>query len=143
MAKRFLLQVCSPTCARPLHLYLERLTYEHSDDVIEQVVRDLDIWPILAFFSALCLVIATCISHTIASVLIVPIAAQIGNALEQPHPRLLIMVRIASSLAKHLCDNEAQATALICSAGMGLPVSGFPCVLGSVEKLKANPRTAT
>jgi len=42
-------------------------------------------------------------------VLVAPIAAQIGQALEPPHPRLLIM-----------------ATALICSAGMALPVSGFP-----------------
>lgn len=41
--------------------------------------------------------------------LLVPIASRIGDALPDPHPRLLIM-----------------ATALICSAGMGLPVSGFP-----------------
>lgn len=44
----------------------------------------------------------------IASVLVVPIAAQIGAAMEVPHPRLLIL-----------------ATALICSAGMGLPISGL------------------
>lgn len=37
----------------------------------------------------------------IASVLVVPIAAQIGEAMEVPHPRLLIL-----------------ATAFICSAGM-------------------------
>ncbi len=49
------------------------------------------------------------ISHTIAAVLLVPIAARIGDSMSEPHPRLLIM-----------------ATALICSAGMGLPVSGFP-----------------
>lgn len=49
------------------------------------------------------------ISHTIAAVLLVPIATRIGESLDEPHPRLLIM-----------------ATALICSAGMGLPVSGFP-----------------
>ena len=41
--------------------------------------------------------------------LVSPIAAQIGAALDPPHSTLLIM-----------------ATALICSAGMGLPVSGFP-----------------
>ncbi|KAM0750269.1 SPX-domain-containing protein [Meredithblackwellia eburnea MCA 4105] len=79
------------------------------DRVIEHVVLGLDIWPILALFSIVVLVIATLISHTIASVLVVPIAAQIGAAMEVPHPRLLIL-----------------STALICSAGMGLPISGFP-----------------
>ncbi|GAA5954427.1 hypothetical protein JCM21900_006807 [Sporobolomyces salmonicolor] len=79
------------------------------DRVIERIVLGLDIWPILALFSLVVLVIATFISHTIAAVLVIPIAAQIGAAMEVPHPRLLIF-----------------ATSLICSAGMGLPVSGFP-----------------
>ncbi|GAA6022391.1 hypothetical protein JCM10207_004751 [Rhodosporidiobolus poonsookiae] len=79
------------------------------DAVIENVVLGLDIWPILALFSVIILVIATFISHTIAAVLVVPIAARIGEAMETPHPRLLIF-----------------ATSLICSAGMGLPISGFP-----------------
>lgn len=80
-----------------------------SDTIIEQFVKGLDVWPILTIFSALALVVATFVSHSIASVLVAPIAAQIGDALEPPHPRLLIM-----------------ATALICSSGMALPVSGFP-----------------
>ncbi|KAK4050233.1 low-affinity phosphate transporter [Microbotryomycetes sp. JL201] len=79
------------------------------DHVIQGLVLGLDIWPILAIFSVVVLIIATLISHTIASVLVVPIAAQIGAAMEVPHPRLLIF-----------------STALICSAGMGLPISGFP-----------------
>lgn len=79
------------------------------DDAIEHAVQGLNIWPILAVFAAVALVIATFISHTVASVLLVPIAAQIGGALETPHPRLLIL-----------------ATALVCSAGCALPVSGFP-----------------
>ncbi|GAA5886837.1 hypothetical protein JCM16303_005724 [Sporobolomyces ruberrimus] len=79
------------------------------DHVIERVVLGLDIWPILALFGVIVLIIATFISHTIAAVLVVPIAAQIGSAMDVPHPRLLIF-----------------ATSLICSAGMGLPVSGFP-----------------
>ncbi|GAA5932179.1 Pho91p [Sporobolomyces koalae] len=79
------------------------------DHVIERVVLGLDIWPILALFGVIVLIIATFISHTIAAVLVVPIAAQIGTAMDVPHPRLLIF-----------------ATSLICSAGMGLPVSGFP-----------------
>ncbi|GAA6054153.1 hypothetical protein NBRC10513_006151 [Rhodotorula toruloides] len=79
------------------------------DSVIQQAVLGMDVWPILALFGMLVLVLATFISHTIAAVLIVPIAAQIGDAMKTPHSRLLVF-----------------ATSLICSAGMGLPVSGFP-----------------
>ncbi|GAA5896517.1 hypothetical protein JCM8208_004221 [Rhodotorula glutinis] len=79
------------------------------DAVIQDVVLGMDIWPILALFSVIVLVIGTFISHTIAAVLVVPIAAQIGSAMETPHPRLLIF-----------------ATSLVCSAGMALPISGFP-----------------
>ncbi|GAA5910816.1 hypothetical protein JCM6882_003435 [Rhodosporidiobolus microsporus] len=79
------------------------------DAIIEHIVLGLDIWPILALFAGLVLVIATFISHTIAAVLVVPIAASIGSAMDTDHARLLIF-----------------ATALVCSAGMGLPISGFP-----------------
>ncbi|GAA6050403.1 hypothetical protein JCM3770_004020 [Rhodotorula araucariae] len=79
------------------------------DHEIQQIVFGMDIWPILALFSVIVLVIGTFISHTIAAVLVVPIAAQIGAAMDTPHPRLLIF-----------------ATSLICSAGMALPISGFP-----------------
>lgn len=54
-------------------------------------------------------VISTFISHTIASVLLVPIAAEVGANLPVPHPNLLVFL-----------------TGLICSTGMGMPVSGFP-----------------
>ena len=77
--------------------------------VLERIVKGLNLWPILAIFSLLALVVATFVSHSIATVLIAPIAAQIGSAIHPPHSTLLIM-----------------ATALVCSAGMGLPVSGFP-----------------
>jgi phosphate transporter len=55
-------------------------------------------------------VVSTFISHTIAAVLLVPIAQAVGSS----HPggdyeRLLIFL-----------------TALLCSTGMGMPVSGFP-----------------
>jgi phosphate transporter len=93
-------------------------------------VQGLDIWPILAVFSLISLVIATFISHTIASVLIVPVAAEIGNAMESPHPRLLIMVSpqmvVYFFLLEILTVTPKQATALVCSSGMGLPISGYP-----------------
>ncbi|KAL5526693.1 PHO91 [Sanghuangporus sanghuang] len=55
------------------------------------------------------LIISTFISHTIASVLLVPIAKEVGNNLPGNHQRLLIFL-----------------TGLVCSTGMGMPVSGFP-----------------
>jgi phosphate transporter len=54
-------------------------------------------------------VISTFISHTIASVLLVPIAKEVGSSLPGNHANLLIFI-----------------TGLICSTGMGMPVSGFP-----------------
>lgn len=53
--------------------------------------------------------ISTFISHTIASVLLVPIAKEVGSNLPGNHANLLIFI-----------------TGLICSTGMGMPVSGFP-----------------
>jgi phosphate transporter len=54
-------------------------------------------------------IISTFISHTIASLLLVPIAKEVGSSLPDHHQNLLIFI-----------------TGLICSAGMGMPVSGFP-----------------
>lgn len=54
-------------------------------------------------------VVSTFISHTIASVLLVPIAKEVGQNLSGHHANVLIFI-----------------TGLICSAGMGMPVSGFP-----------------
>jgi phosphate transporter len=40
------------------------------------------------------------ISHTIAAVLLVPIASRIGEGMDDPHPRLLIMVSSIGGKAK-------------------------------------------
>ncbi|KAK0545821.1 low-affinity phosphate transporter [Tilletia horrida] len=82
---------------------------ESLDNIIQEVVKGMPVWKVLFALLAICLVVATFISHTIAAVLLVPIAAQVGDSLSEPHPRLLIM-----------------ATVLTASAAMGLPVSGFP-----------------
>ncbi|KAJ7859429.1 hypothetical protein B0H13DRAFT_1640054, partial [Mycena leptocephala] len=55
------------------------------------------------------LVISTFISHTVAAILLVPIAQQVGSNLPGNQANLLIFL-----------------TGLICSTGMGMPVSGFP-----------------
>ncbi|SPC66321.1 probable PHO91 - similarity to Pho87p and Pho90p [Ustilago sp. UG-2017b] len=82
---------------------------ESLDDLIQEMVKELALWQILIALLSIGLVVATFISHTIAAVLLVPIAAQVGESLQTPHPRLLIM-----------------ATTLVASAAMGLPVSGYP-----------------
>jgi len=79
------------------------------DTEIRIIIAGLDLYQVVLVLSAVVLVVSTFISHTIASVLLVPIAAEVGARLADPHPRLLIML-----------------TALLCSTGMGMPVSGFP-----------------
>lgn len=96
---------------------------ESMDKVLERLVQGMGLYSILVVFCSIALVIATFISHTIAAVLLVPIASRIGESLADPHPRLLIM-----------------ATALICSAGMGLPVSGFPNMTAITQENKLGHR---
>lgn len=72
-------------------------------------ISDLPVIAILAIFCFLILVFATFVSHTVAALIIVPIVQEVGQKLPIPHPNLLVM-----------------GAGLACSAGMGLPVSGYP-----------------
>ncbi|CAG7976628.1 unnamed protein product [Penicillium salamii] len=72
-------------------------------------VEHLSLYGVLLVFSALILVIASFISHTVAALIILPLVRQIGVNMEDPHPNLLVM-----------------ASALMCSVAMALPTSGFP-----------------
>ncbi|KAG0080820.1 low-affinity phosphate transporter [Linnemannia elongata] len=76
---------------------------------IQDAVAGLSMWVVLVIFACLTLVFATFVSHTVAAVIILPIVQQVGMSFADPHPRVLVM-----------------GTGLICSAAMGLPVSGFP-----------------
>jgi len=82
-------------------------------EVIDALIRDLvqgfELYHVVLILSPIVLVISTFISHTIASVLLVPIAKEVGSNLPGEHRNLLIFI-----------------TGLICSTGMGMPVSGFP-----------------
>ncbi|KAJ7680049.1 SPX domain-containing protein [Mycena rosella] len=86
-------------------------------DVLDEGIRSLldgmQLYSVVLILSPVVLVISTFISHTIASVLLVPIAKEVGanlsSAATGDHRNLLIFI-----------------TGLICSAGMGMPVSGFP-----------------
>lgn len=72
-------------------------------------VQGLSLYGVLVVFASLILVVATFISHTVAALIILPLVQSVGMDMEEPHPNLLVM-----------------GAALMCSAAMGLPTSGFP-----------------
>ena len=76
---------------------------------ITERISHLSIYGVLVVFASLILVVATFISHTVAALIILPLVQQVGAGMKQPHPNLLVM-----------------GSALMCSAAMGLPTSGFP-----------------
>ncbi|KAG7758016.1 hypothetical protein KL911_000992 [Ogataea haglerorum] len=80
-------------------------------EAIQAKLEGSALFTVLCLFGIIVLVMATFVSHTVAALIIVPLIAEIGRALPDPHPNLLIM-----------------ATALLCSSAMGLPTSGFPNV---------------
>lgn len=97
------------------------------DEFIRGIITDMSLYSVVLVLSGIVLVcfltfhgatdhiyiapqvVSTFISHTIASVLLVPIAKEVGKNLPGHHANLLIFL-----------------TGLICSTGMGMPVSGFP-----------------
>ncbi|KAL1850681.1 low-affinity phosphate transporter [Diaporthe australafricana] len=76
---------------------------------ISNRVEGMSLYGVLVVFSALILVIATFISHTVAALIILPLVYDVGASMEEPHPNLLVMAGV-----------------LMCSAAMALPTSGFP-----------------
>lgn len=76
---------------------------------ISQRVEGMSLYGVMVVFSGLTLVIATFISHTVAALIILPLVYDVGIAMEEPHPNLLVMAGV-----------------LMCSAAMALPTSGFP-----------------
>ncbi|KAJ2964353.1 hypothetical protein NQ176_g10797 [Zarea fungicola] len=77
--------------------------------VVSDEVQGMGVYGVLVVFSSLILVIATFISHTVAALIFLPLVYDVGSAMSQPHPNLLVMGGV-----------------LMCSAAMGLPTSGFP-----------------
>lgn len=76
---------------------------------ITERVEGFSLYGVLVVFATLILVVATFISHTVAALIILPLVHSVGVGMEEPHPNLLVM-----------------GSALMCSAAMGLPTSGFP-----------------
>jgi phosphate transporter len=63
----------------------------------------------LMVFCLLVAVATSFISHTVGALIILPVVAEVGAALPNPHPRLLVM-----------------GAAFMCSGAMALPVSSYP-----------------
>lgn len=78
---------------------------------IQREVEHFSLFGVTLTFGLLILTMATFVSHTVAALIVVPLVSEIGNNLDNPRPRLLVMV-----------------SAFLCSAAMGLPTSGFPNV---------------
>lgn len=78
---------------------------------LQKRIMDYNVWVIMIIFGILVLVIATFVSHTVAALIIVPLVKEVGESLPSNHANLLVM-----------------GTALLASAAMGLPTSGFPNV---------------
>ncbi|KAI9666910.1 MAG: low-affinity phosphate transporter [Alyxoria varia] len=72
-------------------------------------VADFSLYGVYLTFSVLILVVATFISHTVAALIILPLVAQVGAGMSEPHPNVLVM-----------------GSVILCSCAMGLPTSGFP-----------------
>lgn len=79
------------------------------DILIRRLVEGRSEFGVIVVLTTVVLVVSTFISHTIASVLLVPIAKAVGENLPGNQANLLIFI-----------------TGLACSTGMGMPVSGFP-----------------
>lgn len=78
-------------------------------ELVGHRVEGMSLYGVLVVFSLLILVVATFISHTVAALIFLPLVYDVGVAMKQPHPNLLVMGGV-----------------LMCSAAMGLPTSGFP-----------------
>lgn len=76
---------------------------------IQEHTEGMSLYFVMLIFGAVVLVVATFVSHTVAALIILPLVQSVGQA--SGHSRLLVM-----------------GCALLCSAAMGLPTSGFPNV---------------
>jgi phosphate transporter len=84
---------------------------------IGHVLEGQSLWIVLTTFCLLTLVAATFISHTVSALIILPIVKSVGESLPGDHANLLVV-----------------GAGMMCSAAMGLSVSGFPNIFAvSIE----------
>ena len=76
---------------------------------ISSYAEDFSLYGVMVLFAIMILVVASFISHTVAALIILPLVADVGAGMTEPHPNLLVF-----------------GSVLMCSAAMALPTSGFP-----------------
>lgn len=59
---------------------------------ISGAIGGVSLWSLVWMFSAVIGVIATFVSHTVTAMVLLPVVAEVGANLSDPHPRLLVMV---------------------------------------------------
>lgn len=89
---------------------------------ISTSVEGMSLYAVMVVFAGMILVVASFISHTVAALIVLPLVAQIGQGMAEPHPNLLVM-----------------SSVLMCSAAMALPTSGFP----NMSELPSHLRTTS
>ncbi|KAK4530823.1 hypothetical protein CCYA_CCYA05G1680 [Cyanidiococcus yangmingshanensis] len=88
---------------------------------VRSSVQDASLWKVYMTFMLMTLLVACLMSHTVSSIILSPILAELGAGLG--HPRLMVL-----------------GGALACSCAMALPVSSFPnMAVISVEDELGNP----
>jgi len=88
---------------------------------VESILDGVNLWTMFFCFGVLTLIVSSIVSHTVSSIILIPVVAEVGQRLG--HPRLLVM-----------------GCAIACSGAMSLPISSFPnmaCV--SVENELGRP----
>lgn len=78
---------------------------------LQKKVQDFSAFLILLVFGSLVLVVATFVSHTVATIIIAPLVKEVGDSMSHPHSTMLVF-----------------GTVLMAAAAMALPTSGFPNV---------------
>ena len=79
-----------------------------AEGIIDRI-QGFSLYGVLVTFAVIILIIASFISHTVAALIFLPLVREVGSAMEEPRPNLLVMSGV-----------------LMCSAAMALPTSGFP-----------------
>ncbi|KAK7949380.1 SPX domain-containing protein [Apiospora aurea] len=93
---------------------------------ISRRVAGLELYAIVLTFASLTMVFATFISHSVAAFIILPLVAEIGRGLDEPHPNLLVMT-----------------CALMCSGAMALPTTSFPNITAIMKEDATGQRYLT
>lgn len=81
---------------------------------ISAQIEGMGVWQVCAIFSALMLVVATFVSHSVSSIIMTPVVLEVANGMvKNGHPAYTPQLMVA-------------VVTFICSIGMGMPISGFP-----------------